>query len=100
MKGRFDNAFIIMMGCDALVYTDMAEALIDKGALVCIGWNGPVAADYVDGATLYLLQGLVAKEKTVGEAFLDTREAVGPDPDYGAKLVFYPVSCQSEKIHP
>jgi len=87
-----------MMGCDGLVYTDMAEALIDKGALVCMGWNGPVSADYVDGATLHLIQELITEEKTVWEAFLDTREDIGPDPDYGAKLVFYPVSRQSEKI--
>ena len=99
MKGRFDNTFIIMMGCDGLVYTDMAEALIDKEALVYIGWNRPVVADYVDRATLHLLQELITEEKTIGEAFLGTRENIGPDPNYDAKLVLYPISRQSERVH-
>lgn len=99
MKGRFDNTFIITMGCDGLAYTDMAEALIDKEALVYIGWNRPVVANYVDRATLHLLQELITEEKTIGEAFLGTRENIGPDPYHGAKLVLYPISRQSERVH-
>jgi len=88
-----------MMGCNGLSYTPMAEALIQRVALVYMGWNLPVTIDYVDNATLHLLQGLIAEEKMIGEAVLDTREDIGPDPDYDAELVFYPVSRQSEKIH-
>jgi hypothetical protein len=98
MKGRFDNTLVVMMGCDGLVYTKMAEAFVDKGALAYVGWNGAVVADYVDEATAHLLQGLIVEGKTIGEAVLDTREAVGPDPTYHAELVFYPVSSQSQKI--
>ena len=99
MEGGFENTVIVMMGCNGLSYTPMAEALIQRGALVYMGWNLPVTIDYVDNATLHLLQGLIAEEKMIGEAVLDTREDIGPDPDYDAELVFYPVSRQSEKIH-
>jgi hypothetical protein len=32
MNGRFENTIIIMMGCNGLTFTKMAEALIEKGA--------------------------------------------------------------------
>ena len=90
MEGRFENTVIVMMGCNGLTYTPMAEALIQRGALVYIGWNLPVSIDYVDNAALHLLQGLVAEEKTIWDAVMDTRNEVGPDPTYDAELVFYP----------
>jgi len=93
MDGRFDNTLIIMMGCDGLAYTPMAEALIERGALAYIGWNDVVTIDYVDNATLHLLNGLIAERKTIWDAVMDTREEVGPDPYYPAELVFYPVEA-------
>jgi len=90
MEGRFENAVIIMMGCDGLVYTPMAEALIERGALVYIGWNDVVTIDYVDNATLHLLNGLIVEKKTIWDAVMKTREEIGPDPHYPAELVFYP----------
>jgi hypothetical protein len=90
MEGRFENTVIIMMGCNGLTYTPMAEALIGRGALVYIGWNLPVSVDYVDNATAHLLNGLIVDGKNILSAVMDTREAVGPDPTYDAELVFYP----------
>jgi len=98
MEGRFENTVIVMMGCNGLTYTPMAEALIQRGALVYIGWNLPVSIDYVDNATMHLLNGLIAEGKNILGAVMDTREAVGPDPTYDAELVFYPMSSQNEKI--
>lgn len=98
MNERFDNTLIIMMGCDGLAYTPMAEALIGRGALVYIGWNDVVTIDYVDNATLHLLNGLIVEKKTIWDAVMDTRGEIGPDPHYSAEVVFYPVSSQSEKI--
>jgi len=91
MDGRFENTVIIMMGCDGLVYTPMAEAFIGRGTLAYIGWNDVVTIDYVDNATLHLLNGLIAERKTIWDAVWDTREEIGPDPNYSANLVFYPV---------
>jgi len=75
----------------SLIYTPMAEALIQRGALVYMGWNDVVSIDYVDNATLHLLNGLIAERKTIWDAVWDTREKIGPDPNYSANLVFYPV---------
>jgi hypothetical protein len=99
MEGRFENTVIVMMGCNGLTYTPMAEALIQRGALVYIGWNLPVSIDYVDNATLHLLNGLISERKTILDAVMDTRREVGTDPTYDAELVFYPVSSQSENYH-
>jgi len=93
MEGRFENTIIIMMGCNGLSYTPMAEALIGRGALVYIGWNDVVTIDYVDNATLHLLNSLIADGKTIWDAVMDTREEVGPDPYYPAELVFFPVEA-------
>jgi len=56
-----------------------------------MGWNDVVSIDYVDNATLHLLNGLIAERKTIWDAVWDTREKIGPDPNYSANLVFYPV---------
>lgn len=99
MAEDFDNALIIMMGCDGLVYTKMAEAFMDKGALAYIGWNGLVEADYVDRATLHFLRGLIEEKETINDAVWDTREEIGPDPDHkDSNLVYYPESQENEKV--
>jgi hypothetical protein len=94
MKGEFKNTIIIMMGCEGLgyvndntsqTYTDMAEAFIEKGARVYIGWNGWVSVNYSDQATLDLLQNLLLKNQTINDAV-----GVGKDPYYNSTLAFYP----------
>jgi hypothetical protein len=94
MEGGFENTVIIMMGCNGLTYTPMAEALIQRGALVYIGWNLPVSIDYVDNATLHLLNGLIAERRTILDAVMATRNEIGPDPNYDAELVFYPTTVE------
>ena len=98
MEGRFDNTVIIMMGCEGLVYTPMAEAFIGRGTLAYIGWNDVVTIDYVDNATLHLLKCLIAEKKTIWDAVWDTREEIGPDPSYSANLVFYPVEVRGYTV--
>ena len=98
MEGRFENTVIVMMGCNGLTYTPMAEALIQRGALVYIGWNLPVSIDYVDNATLHLLNGLIAEKKTILDAVVDTRNKVGTDPNYDAELVFYPTTVEVQNF--
>jgi hypothetical protein len=98
MEGRFENTVIIMMGCNGLSYTPMAGALIQRGALVYIGWNLPVSIDYVDNATRHLLNGLISEKKTILDAVVDTRNKVGTDPNYDAELVFYPTTAEVQNF--
>jgi hypothetical protein len=90
MKGRFDDAVIIMMGCSGLFLRDLAPAFVDKGASVYLGWNGSVELYYVDEATPYLVRQLCSGNMTVKEAVDSTMEVIGPDPEHKAGLEYYP----------
>lgn len=90
MEGRFNGTLVVMMGCDGLTYTGMAEAFVDRGARACVGWSGPVSADHTDEATLRLLRHLVAGGKTLGSAVRTVREEVGADPTYNGIMEYYP----------
>ena len=93
MQGRFQNTIIILMGCDGLNFTDMAEAFVSKGAKVCIGWNELVGASHTDKATDYLLKCLVTRKHSVSAAINETMHDVGPDPHYSSVLKYYPDSA-------
>jgi hypothetical protein len=86
MNGGFHSTVIIMMGCDGLKYNSMAEAFLQKGAKTYIGWNGPVAAQHTDAATISLIQNLLVKNQTVRQAIEETMKEKGPDPNYGSAL--------------
>jgi hypothetical protein len=90
MKGRFDDAVVIMMGCSGLFMRDLAEAFVGKGASVYIAWNGTVELYYVDQATPYLVRQLCSGNVTVKEAVDSTMEVIGPDPEHKAGLDYYP----------
>jgi hypothetical protein len=90
MKGTFKNAMIILMGCDGLTYTALAQAMVQKGARVVIGWNGPVDAGHTDQATVNLLQHLTLEKQTVEQAISSTMSEVGPDPQHKSELSYYP----------
>ena len=95
MNGQFKNAVVIMMGCDGLIYADMAEAFVEKGAKVYISWNGPVSASHTDQATTRLLEHLITEKQTIKQAVTETREEVGPDP-VGSMLLYYPTTPEAE----
>lgn len=92
MKGEFDDTLIIMMGCNGLdpTHTSMAEALINKGAKVCIGWNELVSSSHTDHATTLLLQELLVENQTIQMGVEAANSQVGPDPMYKSKLSWYP----------
>ncbi|MFP3898153.1 MAG: hypothetical protein ACLFVD_02460 [Dehalococcoidia bacterium] len=90
MPGEFDDTAIIMMGCSALFYDDLAKAFVARGASVYLGWHGSVNLNYVDEATPYLMRQLCSGNATITEAVESTMEVIGPDPRYLAELRFYP----------
>ena len=90
MNGRFDNTLVVMMGCNGLNNTSMAEAFIQKGAKVYVGWASSVSASYTDQATVHLLQHLIAEKQTIKQAVDNTIEEVGSDPTYNSQLTYYP----------
>jgi hypothetical protein len=90
MKGEFDDAVVIMMGCSGLFLRDLAEAFVDKGASLYVAWNGSVELYYVDEATAYLVRQLCSGNMTVKEAVDSTIDVIGPDPEHGSGLGYYP----------
>lgn len=95
---RNQNLTIIMMGCSGLANTNMAKALIENGAQVCIGWNGPVSASHTDQTTASLLKHLVLEKQTIKQAVENTMQEVGPDPNYESTLSFYPIQAKNQII--
>lgn len=90
MEGEFQNTIMLMMTCSALTYENMAEAFVERGASVCVGWNGLVQADHNDRATTALLRGLTDERLTIKQAVAQTMSQVGLDPEYQSKLEWYP----------
>ena len=87
MDGTFKNTVIIMMGCEGLNHTSMAEALVQKGAKVYISWTGPVAISHTDDSTIRVLQSLLQQNQTIKSAV----EGISPDSTWTwSKLDYYP----------
>ena len=90
MKGNFDGATVIIMGCDGLRSDKMAKAFLSKGAKAVIGWNTSVSATRTDEATERLLRHLVTDRLHMQQAVARTMSEVGPDPVEGSVLHVYP----------
>jgi hypothetical protein len=88
MKGSFNDTTIVMMGCYGLEYPGMAEAFMQRGAKAYISWNGSVASDHTDQATINLLKHLITQKQPVGQAVDSTMKEVGEDPEYKSALVY------------
>jgi len=98
MKGKFQDTIIIMMGCEGLDNTLMAEAFIEKGAKVYISWNKGVLAFHTDTATTHLLQHFLTEKRTLKESVRETFKEVGFDPVYKSLLIYYPLEVGDQTI--
>lgn len=90
MEGKFDDTVILMMGCQGFINDRGAEAFAEKGARTFIGWDGLVSAEHTDQATQELLRHIVAEKADPAEAVSLTMANIGPDPDFGSRLVSRP----------
>ena len=88
LEGRFKDAKVILMGCDGLRSTKMADAFLEKGAKAFISWDSGVSTGQTDKATTILLKYLLVDKLPVESAVSQTAKEVGPDPQGGGKLVF------------
>lgn len=90
MRGNFDHTVIIMMGCSTLYLEDLAKAFVERGASAYTGWDLSVGLDYVDHATLTLLERLFSNKLSLETAVRETMQQKSVDPNWGAKLKYYP----------
>jgi hypothetical protein len=87
MKGGFSDCFIVLMGCNSLNQTSMAEALVGRGAKVVVGWTGNVTVSDTDTCVLQLLDLLLEGDYTVRYAVDRVNQNY---PLNGTKLDYYP----------
>jgi hypothetical protein len=92
MDGYLPRTIVVVAGCSVLGRTDLAEALVSRGASVVISWDRSVGLAHADAATARFVTHLCAEGMTVDEAVVATMVEMGPDPDYGAVLRYYPAS--------
>lgn len=90
MRGNFNNTVVIVDGCSCLYNEDLAQAFIQKGASAYLAWDATVDLDYVDEATINLIENLCSKRLSLKKAVDLTMATKGPDPKYRAVLKYYP----------
>lgn len=87
MLGDFDGATAVLMGCDVLRASALADAFVERGAGAVVGWDDQVSASHTDAATLAMLRGVIDEGLSVEAATTAAASELGPDPYYGAELV-------------
>ncbi|MFC1908608.1 hypothetical protein ACFLXD_01875 [Chloroflexota bacterium] len=98
LHGGFTDAVILMMGCETYFFDDMAEAFVRQGASVYLGWSTWVSLEYVDKATLNLLDNLSTENLTIERGIAETMSEVGTDPYFTAYLKYYPAESGGQTI--
>ncbi len=93
MRGELRRTIVVIAGCSILDRTDLAEALVSRGASVVISWDLSVGLDHVDKGTALLVHYLLAEGMTVESATVAAMAESGPDPEFGASLNYYPASA-------
>jgi len=86
MQGLFPGSVIVIGGCQSLAAPDLAQALLEKGASVVIGWDEMVNLSHNNRAVLRLLEAMLVEGLSPEEAVEVTMADVGPDPGYDSSL--------------
>jgi hypothetical protein len=86
MRGLFPGTVMVIAGCQSLAVPDLAEAFLEKGASVVIGWDEMVTLSHNNRAVLRLLEAMLVEALPPEEAVERTMAEVGPDPEYGSSL--------------
>ncbi|MEX1255103.1 MAG: hypothetical protein WEE64_12265 [Dehalococcoidia bacterium] len=89
MRGDFNGATVILMGCNGLSTGSTAQAFMDKGAAAVVGWDEAVSAVHTDAATLSLLRHLIDGDLPADDAVAAAMDEVGPDVPFDSTLRTY-----------
>lgn len=88
MKDRFSDSLVVLMGCAGLNQTNMAEALVNKGARVVIGWTKDIDLSDTDSSTLQLLELLLSENAWTVDAAV--KKINDRDHSHNSTLDYYP----------
>jgi len=91
MSGRFEDTVVVLMSCNGLKerYTKTAQAFIEKGVKAFISWDGWIDSASNDQAITLLLDYLIDKNNTIGEAVHKT-PSYSSEPYGRSTLDYYP----------
>lgn len=88
-KDRFKDGMVLMMGCDGLCVSDLANAFCEQGASIYVSWDGKVCLEHTDKAFLSILNSICTRKSTIIEALEYAKDHIGPDPVYYSSLYYY-----------
>jgi hypothetical protein len=72
LPGRFQGTIIMLMGCNTLTQTDLAQSFINKGASEVIGWRGLVEEQVTDTTVSTLFQRVLVDHMATIQAVSET----------------------------
>jgi len=87
LKGKLDGSLVILMGCDGLRRSDLAEVFAEAGASAYVSWSGPVTVAQTDEATLEVIRRLVEDRSSLDMA---VRGAMAGSVGFNSTLMYYP----------
>jgi len=91
MDGHFDDTIFLLGGCNTLSNPSLAKSLIDKGALMVVGWDNKVGNVDNDYAMLHFLQNTLVENFTVDEVLEGLPQNQNQEyMSYPATLTYYP----------
>jgi hypothetical protein len=86
MRVLFPDTVIIIGGCQSLAEPDLAQAFLEKGAVVVVGWDEMVNLSHNNRAVLRLLEAMLVEGLSAEEAVETAMAEVGPDTEYDSSL--------------
>lgn len=98
MEEDFNDTVIILMGCAAFRSEDLAEAFRDNGTSAYIAWDASVGLQYVDDATINLINKLCIEEIPIAQAVEETMDEEGIDPVGNAVLKYFPETAADKTL--
>ncbi|SRR6266571_8043 len=72
LAGRFQGTVVLLMGCNTMTQTELAQAFVNKGASTVIGWRGLVSLSVADTAVTSLFEKVLTQHQTTSQAVSET----------------------------
>ena len=77
MTGKLHGSLVLLMGCNTLTQPELAQAFVNKGSSMVVGWKGLVSLSVTDMFAISLFQKVLQEDKPIGQAILETNGILG-----------------------
>src|SRR3989441_12889743 len=72
MKGTLPGSLVLLMGCNTLSRPELAQAFLQKGSSMVVGWTGLVSIPVTNMFTVTLFEKILQEHKPIGQALGET----------------------------